>query len=44
MVFGNVQTAAKLEFSRTSLWTMVSTLDSLHRLSFQFIKNGSAAV
>ena len=41
MVFGSVQ-AAEQEFSRTSLWTMVNTLDSLHHFSFQYIKSGSA--
>ena len=44
MVFGSVLTAAELEFSRTSLWPMAGILDSLHRFSFQFIKNGSAAM
>ena len=32
-------TGAEMEFSRTSSWSMVSTLDSLQRFSFQFIKN-----
>ena len=38
MVFGCVETPAKLQFSRTSPWSMVSILDSLHRFSFQFLK------
>ena len=44
MVFGSVLAAAQLEFLRTSLWSMASILDSPQRLSFQFIKNGSAAM
>ena len=44
MLFGSVLMAAELKFSRTSSWSMVSILDSLHRFSFQFSKNGSAAV
>lgn len=35
--------SSELEFSRTSLWHMVRILDSLHHISFQFIKNVSAA-
>ena len=41
MVFGSVLTAAELEFSRTSSWSMINSLDSLDCFSFQFIKNGS---
>ena len=44
MVFGSMLTTAELEFSRTSLWSMVSILDSVHCFSFQFIKNGSTAM
>ena len=35
---------AYFQFSRTSPWFMVSILDLLHRVSFQFTKIGSAAV
>ena len=38
MVFGSVLTATELEFSRASSGFMVSILDTLHRLTFQFIK------
>ena len=44
MVSDSVLTAAEMEFSRTSLWSMVSILDWLHWFSFQFIKNDSAAM
>ena len=44
MAFGSVLTASELGFSRTGLWSMVSILDSLHRLPFQFAKNGSTAM
>ena len=33
MVFSSVLTAAEMEFSRTSLWSMVSMLDLLHYIS-----------
>ena len=33
MVFSSVLTAAEMEFSRTSLWPMVSMLDLLHYIS-----------
>ena len=43
MVFSSVLiSATELEFSRTSLWSMVNILDLLHCFSFQFIRNGSA--
>ena len=35
---------SKTEIFKTSLWSMVSILDSLHYFSFQFIKNGSDAM
>ena len=41
MAFSSVLIAAELEFSRTTLTSMVSILDSVHRFSFQFIKNDS---
>ena len=44
MVFDSVSTAAELEFSRISLWSMVGILDSLQRFLFQFFKNGSSAM
>ena len=44
MVFDSVLIAAELEFSRTSSWSMVSILNWLHSFSYQFIKNGSAAM
>ena len=43
MVFSSAFRVAELEFSRTSLWSVVSTLGLLHHL-YQFIKNGSAAM
>ena len=33
-----------MQFSGTSLWSLVSILDLLNRFSFQFIKKGSAAM
>ena len=39
MVFCSVLTAAKLQLSVTSSWSMVSILDLLHHLSFEFTKN-----
>ena len=44
MVFSSVKTGAEMKFSRTSSWSMVSILNFLHRYSFQFIKNDSAAM
>ena len=44
MVFGIVLMTAELEFSRTSLWSIVSILDSLDHFLFQFIKKGTAAM
>ena len=44
MVFGSVLTAAELEFSRSSLWSMVSILDSVYLVLFQSIKNNTAAL
>ena len=44
ILFCSVKTGAELEFLRTSSWSMVSILDSLHRFSIQFAKNGSAAM
>ena len=41
MVFGSVLTAAELGFSRKKFVVHVSLLDSLHRILFQFAKNGS---
>ena len=44
MALSCVLTAFELEFSRISLWSMVSMLDLLHCFSFQFIKNGRTAM
>ena len=43
-LFSSVLTATELEFSEANLQSMVSILDSLHRFTFQFIKNSSAAM
>ena len=40
----DIRQCVQLELSRTSSWSMISILDSLHRFSVQFIKNGSAAI
>ena len=34
----------ELEFSRTTSWSMVSILDSVHSFSFQFMKNDSTGL
>ena len=44
MEFSSALTTAELEISKTSSWSVVSKLDSLHRFSFQFIINGNASM
>ena len=44
MLFGSALTPAELEFLKTSSRSMVSMLDSLHRLSFLFTTNGQASM
>ena len=44
MVFCSELTAGEVEFSIKNSWSMVSILDLIHCFTFQFIKNGSAAM